>query len=111
MKAPCRTSYYRYCWDQHDPNIVVVLSPDIVQMPDIEKWGEPGSRVEDSVYVRDFCRSCCDPIRVTTPGSIYGFHTSPLCSGCNLLIERDRYRVRPSALWKTDSLYHGDFYE
>jgi hypothetical protein len=107
MKAPCQTSYYRYCWDQHDPNIVVVLSPDIVKMPDTIKWGDRGSRIIGSAYVRDFCRVCVEPIRVSK--AVIGSE-SPCCGGC-----RGQKTLSSGSwvkeVWWSDYRYHGGYYE
>jgi hypothetical protein len=31
---------------------------------DTERYGAVGSPIEGSVYVRDYCRYCCEPMRV-----------------------------------------------
>ena len=36
--------------------------------PNTTKWGEPGSRIPGSKYVRGYCPACGDPIRVVPGG-------------------------------------------
>jgi len=70
------------------------------------KWGRRGSKIEGSVYVRDFCRLCFDPIRVSK--AVIG-NASPVCSGC-----KQHNRSCGSwnkAVWSSDQVYHGSYSE
>lgn len=77
--------------------------------PNETKWGRRGSKIENSVYVRDFCRLCSDPIRVT---KIEIGNASPACSQCK---DRDTAFLACGSwnkqAWLTDRAYHGRFYD
>jgi len=81
----------------------------IPPQPNTDKWGRRGSRIKDSNLVRDFCRICAEPIRVTDIG--FG-SSSPACNRCS---DEDRMRPWSQGSWNkfvylTDKEYHGDFY-
>lgn len=82
----------------------------IPPQPNTDKWGRRGSRIKDSNLVRDYCRVCAEPIRVTM---IAEGANSPACNCC---ADKDRTRGFQSVgSWRklfylADNQYHGDYY-
>ena len=80
--------------------------------PDFKKWGLRGSPIVGSTYVRDFCRICVEPIRVSRSAlenKPWEKESSPVCQKCSG--QRLSCGSWNKPVWLTDLLYHGDFYE
>jgi hypothetical protein len=83
----------------------------IPPQPNTSKWGKRGSRIKDSNLVRDYCRVCADPIRVTVVGV---GASSPACNRCSHT-DRTRHGYCLGSwnrfVYWTDRNYHGEFYQ
>lgn len=78
----------------------------VIKQPDTGKWGKRGSKIDDSVYVRDFCRACLEPIRVSK--AVIGSE-SPCCNVCKGKgLSSGSWSKE---IWWSDYRYHGDYYE
>ena len=94
------TSYFDGRWDP------INLFKRVGKEPDTIKWGKRGSRIEGSVYVRDFCRICVEPIRVSK--AVIGSE-SPCCNVCKGKVLSSGSWSKE--IWWSDYRYHGDYYE
>lgn len=66
--------------------MVSFSEPCVINADGLAQWGEVGTRVKDSIFFRDYCYLCGEPIRV--PPKMIGFPNA--CSFC-----RPDYRGTP----------------
>ena len=76
-----------------------------VTKEDIKKYGMPGTTINKSKYLRAYCTSCKEPMRVTSKARAHDCVLEPCCDAC--LGKDGPKTISGSHIGAHDKMYHG----